>query len=172
MQGIDVKWLKCENLVMSIMMGEKVMAQNPFESIQDKMKSLGSKIPQLDKEAMMNSHKKNLEALTEANKMAVEVMKSITQLQSQYVKQTFEDMSSIMKDMLSNAPMSKESVSKHSIHLKDQATKAFEHTTNISATLAKSQKEIFDLMHSRYHESAQEALNMKEDLAQKMKTKH
>lgn len=148
------------------------MTRNPFEDIQEKMKSLGGKIPHLDREAMMNSHKKNMEALTEANRMAVEVMKSIAQLQTQYVKQTFEDMSSIMKDMFVHPPMSKESVEKQSDHLKNQTNKAFEHGANISATLAKSQKEIFDIMHSRYNEGAKEAFGMKDDIVHKMKTKH
>ena len=77
-------------------MGE-IMTQNQFQKVKDTMKetvkNISKKMPTLDKEAMMNSHKKNMEALTEANKMAIEVMKSLAHLQSQYVKQTFEDIS-------------------------------------------------------------------------------
>lgn len=146
------------------------MTQNPFQKVQESIKDFTSKMPGLDKEAMMRSHKKNMEALTEANKMAIEVMKSIAQLQSQYVKQTFEDMSLIMKEALSNAPASKEAVEKHSIHAKAQAEKAFEHGSSITATLAKSQKEIFDLMHNRYHEGSQEFFDL--HTSNKPKTKH
>lgn len=146
------------------------MTQNPFQKVQESMKEFTNKMPSLDKEAMMSSHKKNMEALTEANKMAIEVMKSIAQLQTQYVKQTFEDMSSIMKDALAHPPASKEAVAKHSMHAKTQAEKAFEHGSNITATLAKSQKEIFDLMHNRYHEGAQELFDY--HVNSKAKTKH
>lgn len=146
------------------------MTQNPFQKVQENLKDLTSKIPSLDKEAMMRSHKKNMEALTEANKMAIEVMKTIANMQSQYVKQTFEDISSIMRDALSHPPASKEAVEKHSTHTKVQAEKAFEHGSNITATLAKSQKEIFDLMHNRYHEGAQEFFDY--HASNKPKTKH
>ncbi|WP_032112103.1 phasin family protein [Candidatus Paracaedibacter symbiosus] len=111
-----------------------------------------------------------MEALTEANKMAIEVMKSIAQLQTQYVKQTFEDMSAIMRDVISHPPVSKEAIEKQSHHVKQQADKAFEHGSTISSTLAKSQKEIFDIMHSRYHEGAKEFFNQQDHV--KSKTKH
>lgn len=145
------------------------MTQNPFQKVQENLKNLTGKIPTLDKEAVMRSHKKNMEALTEANKMAIEVMKTIAKMQSQYVKQTFEDMSSIMRDAFSQPPSSKEAVEKHSTHAKAQAEKAFEHGANITATLAKSQKEIFDLMHNRYHEGTQEFFDYQ---ANQKKTKH
>ncbi len=118
-------------------------------------------MPKLDHETMMQSHRKNLDALTEANKMAVEVMKSIAQLQSQYVKQTFEDFSSIMKDTVGKAA-SKDSFEKHGEHVKDQIQKVMTHGTTITNTLAKSQKEIMDIMHSRFSEGVQELRDMHE----------
>ena len=146
------------------------MTQNNFQKAKETIKTISKKMPVLDKEAMMSSHKKNMEALTEANKMAVEVMKSIAQLQSQYVKQTFEDMKSIMQEVKTHPKPSKEAIETHSYYMKDQIQKAFDHGTKITATLAKSQKEIFDTMHSRYYEGAKEAY----DLHQKYvsKTKH
>lgn len=147
------------------------MTQNPFQKAQEKIKDISKKMPVIDKQAMMSSHKKNMEALTEANKMAIEVMKSIAQLQSQYVKQTFEDMTSIMRDTLSHPKKSKDMVEKRSHHLKDQVQKAFDHGATITSTLAKSQKEIFDLMHSRYHDGATHAADLREKFAAN-KTKH
>lgn len=150
------------------------MTQNHFQKVQETMKetvkNISKKMPVLDKEAMMNSHKKNMEALAEANKMAVEVMKSIAQLQSQYVKQTFEDMTSLMRDTMASPKPTKEAVEKHSNHVKDQVQKAFDHNATITATLAKSQKEIFDVMHARYHENAKSAFEAHEQ--NMSKTKH
>ncbi|MBW8308936.1 MAG: phasin family protein [Candidatus Paracaedibacteraceae bacterium] len=122
----------------------------------------------MDKESMMMSHRKNMEALTEANRMAVEVMKSIAQLQSQYVKQTFDDMASVMKDAMAHPPVSKEAMTKHSDHVKSHVEKAVGHSSNVASTLAKSQKEIFDLMHKRYNDGLEEMI----DLRDKMRTKH
>ncbi|WP_010302780.1 phasin family protein [Candidatus Odyssella thessalonicensis] len=145
------------------------MSQNPFQSMQDMMKDMSQKMASgIDKESMMLSHRKNMEALTEANRMAIEVMKSITQLQSQYVKQTFEDMASIMKDSMAHPPASKEAVAKHANHVKSQVEKAVSHSKNVAGTIANSQKEIFDLMHKRYSESMSEMI----DLREKNRTKH
>lgn len=145
------------------------MSQNPFQSMQDMMKDMSQKMTgNMDKESMMMSHRKNMEALTEANRMAVEVMKSIAQLQSQYVKQTFEDFSSVMKETMAHPPASKEAMSNHAGHVKSHVEKAMSHGSNVAQTLANSQKEIFDLMHKRYSEGMGEMI----DLRDKMKTKH
>lgn len=66
----------------------------------------------------MASHRKNLDALTEANKMAIAVMKSIAQLQGQYLKQTFEDFSTSLKEKVEKINP-KEMAEKHGSHLKD-----------------------------------------------------
>lgn len=147
------------------------MSQNPFEGMQDMMKDMSKKfVGNLDKESMMMSHRKNMEALTEANRMAVEVMKSIAQLQSQYVKQTFEDMASAMKETMSHPPVSKDALSAHAGHVKAHVEKAAKHGSTVASQISKSQKEIFDLMHKRYSESMGEMINIKDKAA--ARTKH
>lgn len=118
--------------------------------------------PTFDKDAMMQSHRKNLDALTEANKMAVEVMKSITQLQSQYVKQTFEDFSKMMKSMGQSGEQAN-----HGEAVKDQLSKAMEHGSAITNTLTKSQREIMEMMHGRFSESVEELQEMQKKAAKK-----
>lgn len=125
-----------------------------------------SKMPGMDKDAVMASHKKNLEALTEANKMAVEVMKSISQLQTQYIKQTFEDMSAIMQNITS-ASSSQATLAQHSQNVKDQLSRIMDHGTNISNTMKNGQREILDIMHNRFSEGMNEANDM---FAHKKKT--
>lgn len=138
---------------------------NNFPHLGDMLKGF-SQFPKIDKEAVMASHRKNLDALTEANKMAVEVMKSITQLQGQYLKQAFEDFSAVMKDTMGNVA-SKETAEKHGQHVKDQIAKAMDHGSAITNTLAKSKKEIFELMHNRFSESVEEFKESKEKLKKK-----
>ena len=145
------------------------MIKNQFESISEMMKNASKKAPKIDREAMMKSHRKNMEALTEANKTAIEVMKSIAQLLSQYVKQTFEDFATIMKDTFTQPANGKEAIDKHAEHIKNQFNKALEHGTAITNTLSNSQKEIFDIMHSRAHEHAHESI---EAIAKAKATKH
>jgi len=145
------------------------MSQNPFQSMQDMMKDMSQKMSgKIDKESMMMSHRKNMEALTEANRMAIEVMKSISQLQSQYVKQTFEDFSSVMKDAMAHPPASKEALNAHAGHIKTHMEKAMNHGSTVAKTLSESHKGIFDIMHKRYSENMGEMIDVRE----KMKTKH
>lgn len=145
------------------------MVNSHLKNLSEMVKNASKKMPEMDREAMIKSHRRNMEALTEANKTALEVMKSIAQLQSQYIKQTFEDFASIMKDSIANPPAAKDAVEKHTSHAKDQFTRAWEHGNAITTTLAQSNKEIFDIMHSRMSENAHEAVN----LAAKAKaTKH
>jgi phasin family protein len=139
------------------------MSQNPFEHLQEMIKDMSSKVTgSMDRESMMLSHRKNMEALTEANRMAVEVMKSIAQLQSHYVKQTFADIASIFKDMTTTAPLSKEALTKHTDYIKHSTEKATVHGSTIASAIAKSQKEIFDLMHRRYSEGVGEMIDLRE----------
>jgi phasin family protein len=132
--------------------------KNPFENMKDAWEKM-PKMPKIDKEAMMNSHRKNLDALSEANKRAMDVIKSISQLQSQYMKQAFDDFSSAMQDMM-KIKGTNEAIEKHSSHVKNHVSKAVEHGKNITTTLAKTQKEIFDIMRNRYKEGMDEFQEM------------
>lgn len=149
------------------------MSENPFRDMSEMMRDFGEKtMGAFDKESLMKSHQRNLEALNEATKMAMEVMKSIATLQSQYVKQTFDDMSKVMKDMMGQ-PLNKnadpkDALKTHAGAVKDHVSRAFDHTANISNIIAKSQREMFDRMHQRYQEGASEII----DVAKKTRTKH
>lgn len=135
-------------------MGAKMTAQKPFANMGEMFKHA----PKVDKEAMMKSHRKNLEVLSEAHSKAVDVMKSISQLQNEYMKKAFADFSSSMQEVMKSK--GKEAVEKHTTHVKEHITNAVEHGKTISTTLAKTQKEIFDLMHDRYKEGVDELKNM------------
>lgn len=149
------------------------MPNNPFQAMTDMMKSMQMNKPgampgAIDKESMMKAHRRNIESLTEANKMAVEVMKNIATLQSQYIKKTFEDMSDIMKVFM-KPDTSKEGMHIKSEKVRDQMHRAFDHTSNISEIIAKTQREMFDRMCDRYEEGADELIDVTKKAA---RTKH
>ena len=97
-----------------------------------------------DKEKLIKTHRKNIEALTEANKMAVEVMQSLTQLQSQYMKKTFEDMTSMMQGMMSNNAQANP-LEKHATAVKDHISQTMEHGKAVASTLAQTHNNIYKL---------------------------
>lgn len=139
---------------------------NPMNFGAEMMKAFAKPI---DREAMMASHKKNLEALTEANKMAVDVMKSIAQLQTQYLKKTFEDMTHMAKDAMTSKPAPNQWEA-HSLKMKEYIHNAIDHGSTIASTLVKSHKDMHEVFHKRLHENIK---NVQEGLAKKKPpTKH
>lgn len=149
------------------------MSENPFQAMSDMMKKMQPKMPgavpgMLDKELMMKSHRQNIETLTEANKMAVEVMKSIATLQSQYIKKTFEDMADMMK-CFAKPDASKEGVRGNTEKVRDQVHRTFDHTANISEIIAKTQRDMFDRMCDRYSAGAEEMIDVTKKAS---RTKH
>lgn len=135
------------------------MVDNPFQAMNDLMKNMqaqsGYAPGAIDKESMMKAHRKNMESLTEANKMAVEVMKNIATLQSQYIKKTFEDMTEIMKSFM-KADVSKEANQDRTDLMRNQMHRVFDHSSGISDLIARSQRDMIDRMYDRYNEGASE----------------
>jgi hypothetical protein len=130
---------------------------NPFEFLMNSMKSAPMMI---NKEEIMMSHRKNIEALTEANKMALDVMKNVAQLQQQYIKQAFETMTTMMREVMA-APMNHEGhMSKNSEHMKKHLTTAVDHTASVVNIIAKTHKDIHEKMKGRFSECTKEMQSM------------
>ncbi|MBY0281524.1 MAG: phasin family protein [Alphaproteobacteria bacterium] len=109
--------------------------------------------PKVDREAMMENHRKNIEAMNDANKMAMEVIKTIAQLQSQYVKQTFEEMNSALREMMSvKKPEVENKWETHASKIKDAMTKAIDHTASIANVVVKSHRDMHGKMQDRFAE--------------------
>lgn len=111
------------------------------------------KKPKIDREAMMENHRKNLEAMNDANKMAMEVVKTIAQLQSQYVKQTFEEMNAALREMAAaKKPENESPWEAHASKIKNAMTKAIDHTTSIANVVVKSHRDIHGKIQDRFVE--------------------
>ena len=135
-------------------------SENHFEKAKETMKNFVG-----DRETMLHHHKKNIDALTEANKMAVEVMRNVTQLQQQYIKQAFESMSSMMKESTQHG-VHKEAWKKHTERLKEHLTRSIDHGTNVAGVIAKSHKDMYE------HVKSHVAEHMKDAKKSSEKTKH
>lgn len=113
---------------------------NPYEFFSEMMKN-----KTVDREQMISNHRKNIEALTQATKVASEMMRSVTQLQQQYIKQAFESMSSMMKDTM-NQDKTQDRLKQHADTLKNRMNQSLEHGVTVSSMISKSQKQIYDMM--------------------------
>ncbi len=113
---------------------------NPAEFLKETMKKMS-----MDRESMLASQKKNMESITEASKMAADIMKNLSQLQQQYMKEAFENMSTMMKDMMSHGA-TQEGWKKHTENLKKHLSHAVDHGATVAAVISKSHKDAYTSM--------------------------
>lgn len=127
--------------------------------------------PKVDKKAIMESHKKNLEALNEASRMATKVMKSVAELQSQYVKKTFEDMNAMMKESM-NANAKKNDLQKQTAQMQEQWQKAMEHGNDVSKVMTKHNQDMYKKMSKHFSDSMDNLRSMADKATAARSTKH
>ena len=110
----------------------------------------------IDHKTVIAHHKKNLEVLNHAHKKTAEVMKSIANLQSQFVKQTFADLNSIMRGAMTKKPGQPADLSAHTDTIKNSFHRAVEHAHSVSSMISDSHKEIHAHVHERMEEGKEE----------------
>jgi phasin family protein len=73
-----------------------------FSKFFDMPKFVGDlKVPNVDIDALLTAHRKNLEALTSANQAAFEGLQSLARRQAELVRQSFEDTTSLLNSIVS-----------------------------------------------------------------------
>jgi phasin family protein len=82
---------------MKEIMAKTVAAGNGFL---DAAKAFGDfRIPEFDVQAIVDAQRKNFEALTRANQLALEGMRSVAQRQAAIVQEAFEEASGLLRDL-------------------------------------------------------------------------
>jgi phasin family protein len=107
------------------------------------------KVPGLDVESLINSQRKNVEALTEANKMAFEGVQAVFKRQVEILRQALEETAGVAKELVgSGSPQDK------AIRQTELAKEAFERALSnareLAEILAKSNSQAFDLLNKRF----------------------
>lgn len=122
----------------------------------DLTKYLGDfKTPGVDVEAMVSTHKKNVEALTAANKLAYESFQTVARRQAEILRQGVEDATSATSSVgdLSNV---NERIAKQTAMMKDAFEKNLSNVKELAELLIKSNNEVFDLLSARVSQSLDE----------------
>ena len=129
--------------------------KNPFMEI-DVQKMMGEfRIPNVDVEAVVAAQKKNIEALTSANQLAVEGMQAVAKRQAEILRQTAEELQKNMQSLMENgAPDAK--VAKSTELTKAAFEKAIANMKELSEMVSKSNAEAFDVINKRVAESLDE----------------
>jgi phasin family protein len=108
-----------------------------------------------DVEAVWASHRRNFEALSQANQLAVEGVHAFAKRQIEMTQQTLEDMSTLMHEMAQ--PVSTEDrIAKHTEYTKKMIDKGLSHGREIVTLATKTGTEAAEVLQKRAAEGLDE----------------
>jgi phasin family protein len=132
---------------------------NPFRELEEMLKQW--KVPGIDLDGMMASYRKNMDALTEAGRVATEGMKALAERQTQIMRDAMETLRGATAELSAakdpqdfatkQAEVAKKAFEKASANLKDLADLVVKSNTAsfevIQARMNQGLAELQDLMH-------------------------
>ena len=113
------------------------------------------KLPGVDVESAFAAQQKNIQALTAANQLAFEGFQAVARRQSEILRQTIEQTTSIVSELLA-AGSPEEKVAKQADLVKVAFEKALANTRELAELVTKSNSEAADVINKRVSESLEE----------------
>jgi len=113
-----------------------------------------------DVEALMACQRRNIEALSQANQLAVEGMQAVAKRQIEIARQAVEDMSALLRDLAQPAS-TEDRIVKNTEYAKQMLEKSLNHGREITMLATKAGTEAADVLRRR----ATEGLDEFRDLA-------
>lgn len=110
------------------------------------------KLPGVDLSSMVEARRKDIEALTEVNKITLEAVQTMAKKQVEILQQTMQELQSATKTMAGN-PLEGGSKSEFVQHAFD---KAFGYMRELAEVTRKSQTEALEVINNRVHENVKE----------------
>jgi phasin family protein len=108
-----------------------------------------------DVEAVWAAQRRNIEALSQANQLAVESVQAVARRQIELTRETFEGFSALMRDLA--APASTEDrIAKNTDYIKQMMEKGISHGREIATLATKAGTEAAEVLHKRASESLDE----------------
>ncbi len=115
----------------------------------------GLTIPGFDVESIIASQRKNIEALTQANQLAVEGVQALARRNVEIARQALEEASAALRDIVTpGAP--EERVAKQAEIAKGAFEKGLAHARELTELLSKAQSEAMTVITKRVSESFDE----------------
>lgn len=113
------------------------------------------KVPGIDMESMLAAQQKNLQAVTEANKLAMEGLQAVAKRQADVLKQSMEEMASTMQHVMANgAPQDK--IAQQAELAKEGFEKVLSNMKEVSEMVAKSNTEAAEVLSKRISQQLEE----------------
>ncbi len=127
-----------------------------FTKMMDASKLIGDfKVPGVDVEAVVASQRRNLEALSQANQLAVEGMQAVARRQAEIFRQMMEEASQAMKDIMA-AGSPEDKAGRQTELVKEAFKRAISNMRELAEMVSKSQTEAFDVINKRVTDSLDE----------------
>lgn len=131
---------------------------NPFWG--DSTKGLKDmKLPWMDSELMLSNYRRNMNFINTTQQIAAETTKAVIQLQTQYMKDIFEQLSEQTKQNISTLSP-EEKVSRQSEATKTALDQAIEHARNVNTLISQSNEKIIENVQKRFKESVDESSSL------------
>lgn len=128
---------------------------NPFS--QDYTKYFRDfKMPAYDMESLMTSYRKNMEIVNSTQQVMAEATRNLVQLQTQYMKQLFEDMSQQTKETLTSSESMEEKSTGHAKSVKETIDHAISHSKEINHVVSQASNKVMETVQKRMKESVDE----------------
>ena len=127
------------------------MAKQPENILDlDISKFIGDlKVPGVDVESVVSSQRKNIEALTQANKLAFEGVQAVFKRQVEIIRQSLEEGAAVAKEMVEAGTPQDKAIRQTEL-AKDTFERALANARELSEIIAKSNSEAFDLLNKRF----------------------
>ena len=109
--------------------------------------ALSSMLP-FDLESVLETQRKNIEALTQVQQVAIENMQTISQYQAKWMSQMVEDNASLTKQILSEGSP-EEKVSRQTDLVRESYERNLSNLTNLSELVSKGNRETGEIINKR-----------------------
>ncbi len=132
-----------------------MIPKNPLAEL-DVTKILGEfKLPGVDMETIVATQRKNIDALTKANQLAIEGFQTVARRQIEILRSGVDEASAMMRDLMSSTT-NEERVAKQTAIAKQSIEKAIANARELAEIVAKAQTEAFDVLNKRFTEGFDE----------------
>jgi phasin family protein len=132
-----------------------VNGKNPFLDFDVTKVMSEFRVPSVDVDAVVASQRKNIEALTQANQLAVEGVQAVARRQVEIARQAMEEFSAMIRDLAQ--PVSPEDrIAKQAEFSKLALEKGLTNARELTEMVAKANTEAFNVINKRLTESLDE----------------
>jgi phasin family protein len=114
------------------------------------------RVPGIDMEAAVSSRRKNIEALTQANQLAVEGVHAVMRRQVEITRQAMEDFSAMFRDLVQPNGSPEDRFAKQAEYSKHAIEQSLSNAKELTELVTKANTEAFSVINKRVTESLEE----------------